>query len=66
MRNKKNVGILCYNEEANAELLYNASVCVCPAEVGLTAIHSLLFGTPVVSNDNFDEQMPEFESIIPN
>lgn len=56
----------CYNEEKNAELLYNASVCVCPAEVGLTAIHSLSFGTPVVSNDNFDEQMPEFESIIPN
>lgn len=56
----------CYNEEKNAELLYNASVCVCPAEVGLTAIHSLSFGTPVVSNDNFDEQMPECESIIPN
>ena len=27
----------CYSEEKNAELLYNADVCVCPEAVGLTA-----------------------------
>lgn len=53
----------CYDEATNAELLYNAAVCVCPAAVGLTAIHALTYGTPVVSNDNFEEQMPEFEAI---
>lgn len=53
----------CYEEAKNAELLYNAAVCVCPAEVGLTCIHSLSYGTPVVSNDNFPKQMPEFEAI---
>lgn len=47
----------------NAELLYNAAVCVCPAEVGLTAIHALSYGTPVVSNNDFETQMPEFEAI---
>lgn len=56
----------CYEEERNAELLYNASLCVCPSQVGLTAIHSLSYGTPVVSNDNFGAQMPEYESITPN
>ena len=52
-----------YEETVTAELLYNASVCVCPAEVGLTAIHSLSYGTPVVTNDDFEHQMPEFEAI---
>ena len=53
----------CYEEKKNAELLYNAAVCVCPAEVGLTAIHALSYGTPVVSNNDFETQMPEFEAI---
>lgn len=54
----------CFDEQKNAELLYNAAVCVCPAAVGLTAIHALSYGTPVVSNDDFEHQMPEFEAII--
>jgi glycosyltransferase involved in cell wall biosynthesis len=55
----------CYQEEKIAELIYNAQVCVSPGPVGLTAIHSLTYGTPVISNNNFKTQMPEFESIIP-
>lgn len=54
----------CFDEKNNAQLLYDSSVCVCPAEVGLTAIHALSYGCPVISNDNFEKQMPEFESII--
>lgn len=53
-----------YEEHTNAELIYNAHVCVCPEKVGLTAIHSLSYGTPVISNDSFNTQMPEFESIV--
>ena len=53
----------CYDEALNAELIYNADVCVCPAEVGLTAIHALSYGTPVISNNDFENQMPEFEAI---
>ena len=53
----------CYEEKSIAELIYNSNVCVCPAAVGLTCIHSLSYGTPVVSNDNFDKQMPECYSI---
>lgn len=53
----------CYDEEVNAQLIYNADLCVSPGNVGLTAIHSLMFGTPVITHDNFPYQMPEFESI---
>lgn len=53
----------CYNEEENSRLIYNAVACVSPGNVGLTAIHSLTYGTPVITNDNFATQMPEFEAI---
>ena len=42
---------------------YNSAVCVSPGNVGLTAIHSLTFGCPVITHDNFTMQMPEFEAI---
>lgn len=52
-----------YDEANNAQLIYNAAVCVCPERVGLTSIHSLTYGTPLVSNNNFENQEPEFEAI---
>jgi len=56
----------CYDESKIAELIFNANVCVSPGNVGLTAIHSLSYGTPVITHDSFSHQMPEFEAIIPN
>lgn len=53
----------CYDEQENAELIYNADLCVAPGNVGLTAMHVMVFGTPVVTHDNFPYQMPEFEAI---
>lgn len=53
----------CYNEVELGNLIYNADLCVSPGNVGLTAMHSLVFGTPVLTHDNFPYQMPEFESI---
>lgn len=53
----------CYDEKINAELLYNADLCVSPGNVGLTAIHSLTFGCPVITHNHFELQMPEYESI---
>ncbi|SFW65276.1 Glycosyltransferase involved in cell wall bisynthesis [Sinomicrobium oceani] len=55
----------CYDEEKIGELLGNASICVSPGNVGLTAIHSLMYGTPVITHSGFKSQMPEFESIMP-
>lgn len=55
----------CYDEEKNAELIYNADLCVSPGNVGLTAVHSMMFGTPVITHDTFKYQGPEFEAIHP-
>lgn len=55
-----------YDESLLSRYIYYASACVSPGNVGLTAIHSLSFGTPVITHDNFKNQMPEFESIIPD
>lgn len=55
-----------YNEEKIAELLYNADVCVSPGVIGLTAIHALSYGIPVVTSNDMLNQMPESEAIIPN
>ena len=53
----------CYDEKQIAQIIYNADLCVSPGDVGLTAIHAMTFGTPVISHDNFCHQMPEFEAI---
>lgn len=55
----------CYDEARNSELIYNADLCIAPGNIGLTAIHALMFGCPAVTHDDFPYQMPEFEAIIP-
>jgi glycosyltransferase involved in cell wall biosynthesis len=56
----------CFDETANAELVFNSDICVSPGNVGLTAMHAMMFGTPVITHDNLAYQMPEFESIHEN
>lgn len=53
----------CYDEKVNAQLIFNADLCVSPGNIGLTAMHSLMFGCPVITHDDFSWQMPEFEAI---
>lgn len=55
----------CYEGLKLAQLIGACDICVSPGEVGLTAITSLSFGTPVISHDDFNHQMPEYEAIIP-
>jgi glycosyltransferase involved in cell wall biosynthesis len=54
----------CYDEVVIANFIYNADLCVSPGEIGLTAVHTLGYGTPVITHNNFSDQMPEFEAII--
>ncbi|MHC1779102.1 MAG: glycosyltransferase [Bacteroidales bacterium] len=54
-----------YDEEILSKLIYNSDLCVSPGNVGLTAIHSLSFGTPVITHNNYPYQGPEFEAIEP-
>lgn len=55
----------CYDERIIGEMFFNADVCLSPGNVGLTAIHALSFGCPVLTHDDFKYQNPEFEAIIP-
>lgn len=55
----------CYDESKLNTLIYNADLCVSPGNVGLTALHAMMYGTPVLSHDDFETQMPEYETIIP-
>ncbi len=55
-----------YNENFIAQAIYDADLCVSPGNVGLTAIHSMSYGTPVATHNDFKNQMPEFEIIVEN
>jgi glycosyltransferase involved in cell wall biosynthesis len=54
-----------YNEEHNCELITCADICISPGNVGLTAIHAMTYGCPVITHGNFPYQCPEFEAIKP-
>ncbi len=55
----------CYDEARLARYTMASNVTVAPGKVGLTAMQSLAFGTPVITHDEADDQMPEWEAIIP-
>ena len=52
-----------YDENLIAKHIYESDLCVSPGNVGLTCIHSLTYGTPVSTHNNFKNQMPEAEAI---
>ncbi len=55
----------CHDEERLAPLIAMSDVCVAPGEIGLTAMHALVYGTPCITHDDPERQMPEYEAIIP-
>ncbi|WP_417275559.1 glycosyltransferase family 4 protein [Celeribacter halophilus] len=52
-----------YNEEIIAQQIMAADVVASPGKVGLTAMHALAYGTPIVTHSDYDQQMPEVEAI---
>lgn len=54
----------CYDEAALSCLIYNADLCVAPGNIGLTAMHAMVYGCPCLTHNDFKWQMPEFESIV--
>jgi len=53
-------------DELEIGLMLNASdLAVMPGPVGLLVMHAFAYGVPVVSNNDYNTQMPEFEAIIP-
>ncbi|WP_083910072.1 glycosyltransferase [Sphingomonas sp. LH128] len=55
----------CYDEDEIARLIYWSDITVSPGKIGLTAVHSLTYGTPAITHGDFDAQMPEVEAIKP-
>lgn len=53
----------CYDEKVLGDLIMTADVSVSPGEVGLNAIHSMAFGTPVITHNDADRQGPEWEAV---
>lgn len=54
-----------YEEEIVGRYIYNSDITVSPGKVGLTAMHSLSYGTPVITHGDLNGQMPEVEAIVP-
>lgn len=55
----------CYDESRIALLTMASDLTVCPGFIGLTAIHSMAYGVPVITNRRSSEGAPEVESIVP-
>jgi 1,2-diacylglycerol 3-alpha-glucosyltransferase len=55
----------CYDEATLARLICAAEVTTVPGSIGLAAIHSLVYGVPVVTHNNARAQKPEWEAIVP-
>lgn len=55
----------CYDKKELNTLIYNSDLCVSPGNIGLTAMHALEYGVPVISHNCFELQMPEYEVIVP-
>ena len=53
----------CFEERELEKLFAISNLCVSPGEVGLTAMSALGNGIPVLSHDDFNYQMPEYEAI---
>lgn len=54
----------CYEEKKLSMLISLSDLCVSPGNVGLTAMHSMVYGVPVITHNNPMFQGPEFESIV--
>ena len=53
-----------YEELELANYIYYSDLCISPGNIGLTAIHSLSYGTPIATHSNRLNQGPEHEIII--
>lgn len=54
----------CYDEPTLGQMIYHADLTVSPGKIGLTAMHSLMYGTPAITHSDLDHQMPEVEAVV--
>lgn len=53
-----------YDERYLGTVLAAADLCVIPSGAGLSIMHAMVFGTPVLIHDKLDEHFPEWEAVI--
>lgn len=56
----------CYDETKLALSFMNAVACVIPSAVGLSAVHALTYGCPVITDNHNIKHGPEVESVVEN
>lgn len=54
----------CYDEQKLAKLFMASDVCVVPSAAGLTVMHAMAFGVPVITDDDFTKHGPEVEAVV--
>jgi glycosyltransferase involved in cell wall biosynthesis len=54
----------CHDEDRLAKLFNAADITVVMGKVGLSAMHSLGYGIPLLTNDRLDEHFPEIEAVV--
>jgi acetyltransferase-like isoleucine patch superfamily enzyme len=52
-----------YDERFLGTVFKAAHVCVIPSAAGLTVMHALAYGIPVILHDNYGEHGPEWEAV---
>lgn len=55
----------CYDERKLATIFLAGDVFVLPGTLGLSCMHAMGYGLPVISHDDMDFQNPEVEAIVP-
>lgn len=55
----------CYDEAILSRLIMSCDLTVAPGMVGLTAMQSLAYGTPVLTHDDPYQQAPESDALEP-
>lgn len=55
----------CYDESTLAQYFACANVTVSPGNIGLTCIHSMGYGVPVITHGDAEHQGPEWEAVVP-
>ncbi len=54
-----------YEEETICKYFEMSDIMISPGNVGLNCMHSLAYGVPVLTHNNFQFQGPEVEAIVP-
>ena len=52
-----------YSEYEIGQMFFQSDLLISPGNVGLNAVHAMFYGTPVLTHNNFNNQMPESEII---